>query len=336
MRDQPGAFPIFLGLNVERRERSPKKTDWESLDLTGSKSPYLAVMRLTGMEAAQDSRDLDRPPGQGAGDASSSFGARSLSGRMFAPSSREDSRRSESPGPARLCPIRFLDVTIEPAKTYEYRVQVRMANPNCGKKTRVEKESLAEPKELLGPWTRVPGTATMAPDMLYYAVDAKRLDPKFPGRAPERDEVALQVHRWFGMYEFTRGTKTDYFGVGACVIAERVLARRGEFIGVKQEIKLPVWDPVRGRHIVAGNPLAGGVEVNLTPNGKLEGAPLLVDFQGGKVTYHGIEGEAPVEVVMLSPDGKLMARNSQADTADPERQQREADWKKWLRDGTLP
>ena len=172
--------------------------------------------------------ELDRPPGQGAGDASSSF-ARTVAIQnvrsLFFAKTAADPKARALPD---YCPIRFLDVTIEPAKTYEYRVQVRMANPNYGKKTRVEKESLAEPKELLGPWTRVPGTATMAPDMLYYAVDAKRLDPKFPGRAPERDEVALQVHRWFGMYEFTRGTKTDYFGVGACVIAERVLARRGE------------------------------------------------------------------------------------------------------------
>ena len=36
------------------------------------------------------------------------------------------------------CLLRFPDFTVAPGQTYEYRVRVRMANPNYGKKARGE------------------------------------------------------------------------------------------------------------------------------------------------------------------------------------------------------
>jgi len=335
LRDEPGAFPRFAGVSVERREMSPKKTDWAPLDLSSRDSPYLALVNLTQKEFQLEPAGWK--PAQVSG---LTMPLPVLARGRYPECTLPLLTKTLADPKARALPdyglLRFLDVTVAAGHAYEYRVQVRLVNPNFGKKARVEQESLAEPKELLGAWTRVPGTVALGPDLLYYAVDAKRFDLRFPGPAADREEVAFQVHGWMAHYELTRGTKTDFYPVGAWVVAERMLVRRGEHVGGKQKIKLPFWAPEQSRYIVAGMPRAGGVDVDFSPGGKVEKAPLLIDFEGGKEADNGVEAEAPVEVLMLSADGRLFARNSQADVADPVREQRLADWKKWLRDGTLP
>jgi hypothetical protein len=334
LRDEPGAFPRVTGLDVQRRELSPKQTGWQALDFDGANSPYRNLFAVTQSESEPEPAQfkpvylsgLTMPlPVLACGrypDCTLPLLTKTLA----------DAKARSLPD---YCLLRFPDVTVEPGRTYEYRVRVRMANPNQGKKTKVEETSLAEPKELLGPWAEVPGVVALDPDLAYYAVDEKLTDKKLPGRAPGEEEVAFQVHRWIGHHQTLRGAVTPVFPVGTWVIADRILVARGEYVGDQQAVKLPIWDPIMRRHIPAENPAGGGETVDFSPDPK-ESAPLLVDFDRGKVAFKGREAAAPLEVLLLSADGKLLARNGEADAADPVRRWRCAEWKKWLNDDAAP
>jgi hypothetical protein len=332
LRDEPGAFPRVLGLNVERRETAPDKTDWQALYFDSAESEYLDVLARARQELEPEPKGWKPAQVRGL-----TMPLPVLARGRYPQCSLPLLAKMLVDPKARALPdyglLRFLDVTVEPGHSYQYRVRVRMANPNHGKKTKVEKESFAEPEELLGPWTRVPGTVVLGPDFLYYAVDMKRLDPRFPGRAAGRNEVAFQVHLWIGNYKLFRGARAELWAVGSWVVAERILVPRGDRVGGRQSIRLPVWLAEEKRYSVRG---PRDDIVRFGPNSKLARAPLLLDFEGGNLTYKGMEAVTPVEVLLLSADGKLRVRNSQVDAADPVRKQRHADWQKWLRDGNLP
>ena len=79
--------------------------------------------------------------------------------------------------------MRFLDVTVQPGKTYEYRVKIKIANPTYGKDDlSVSKEAASEPV-LVAPESKevtqrvgeeeVPLRVTVADELMYYAVDEK-------------------------------------------------------------------------------------------------------------------------------------------------------------------
>jgi hypothetical protein len=61
---------------------------------------------------------------------------------------------------------------------------------------------------------------------------------------------------------------------------------------------------------------------------------LLVDFEGGSGTYVAnrkqVNDQAEVDVLLMTDEGKLIVRRSQADLANPERQKREEAWRKWI------
>lgn len=333
LRDEAGAFPSFRGFRVERRQVSPKKTDWKPLDLESAESPFVGVIARTMKEIEPEPEEVKavKVPGLALPLPVLAHGRYPECQLPLLRKTRADPRARVLPD---YCLLRFLDFDVELGRSYEYRLRVRMANPNYGKKSRVEKESFAEPKELLGPWARVPGTVALDPDIRYYAVDAKALDPKYPGPAAGRDEVALQVQRWMAMYEL--GGRT-FFPVGCWVVAERVLVSRGARVGIRRQlIRLPVWVPEEGRYVEAGRPGAGGVIIDFSPNNTPNQAPLLLDFEGGKRSYRGVAAESPTEVLLLSPDGRLLGLNGRRDAADPARKARHEDWKEWLNSGKPP
>jgi hypothetical protein len=337
LRDEPGAFPSFNGLHVERREVGPKTTDWEPLDLESPKSAFVLVLESTLKETAPEQAGL-----KAAQVAGLTLPLPVLEHGTYPECKLPLLRKTIADPQARVLPdyclLRFPDFSIEPGKSYEYRVRVRMANPNFGKKARVEKEAFAEPKELLGPWARVPGKVALDPEQHYYVVDAKALDPKFPGRAAGPDEVALQIHRWVAVAEVTPPGPEDirFYPVGCWLVAERFLVSRGAHVGGRHSIRLPVWSPDQRQYIEEERGGAAGVPVDFSPNKRLDEAPLLVDFEGGKRSYRGMQVEAPVEVLMLSHDGKLLGHDSGRDVADPVRREREGRWHEWLKTGKPP
>jgi len=61
----------------------------------------------------------------------------------------------------------------------------------------------------------------------------------------------------------------------------------------------------------------------------------LVDFEGGKHTYqvgaNKISDESPIEVLVLTKDGKLRVHDSKTDTEKEERSKRVEEWKTTLK-----
>jgi hypothetical protein len=276
--------------------------------------------------------------------------------------------------PPAYCVMRFLDVTIQPGQSYEYRLKVRMQNPNWNKpENEVANHELTKEKLLVAPeWTYVTGPdhkplrVTVPSDLAYYAVDQQAIDnaPQ-PGAKVTRNykgmnanvthdssrQVVVQIHRWKDFYEHTAGTKTNTFPIGDWVVGERMFALRGEFLGVKpQPTHVPIWSPEQSALMLAGKPPTRSRDLRATADDfrflEPKRAPLVVDFEGGTATYRrgaapaarnddgtpvegakatpGVDIKAPaaVEIVLLTPDGRLVARNGGRDEQDSEREER--------------
>jgi hypothetical protein len=245
-----------------------------------------------------------------------------------------------SPVPA-YCLLRVIDVTVEPGKRYRYRLQVRMANPNLGHKD-VASPDYARDKELTSAtWFEVPQTVVVPPEIQYYAVDQLLLEKEYEGPNARENvysdrQTVLQVHRWL---DHVPCGKRDHLTVGEWSIAERLVVYRGEYVGRKQKVELPCWIPEQQRFRLAVTPAAEprldgsrptGVEVSFAYEPT---DTLLVDFEGGETFYRRAGGVEPVhdfattEVLLLSPGGKLLARDSVTDARDPERNGRLEAWR---------
>jgi hypothetical protein len=241
--------------------------------------------------------------------------------------------------------IRFVDADVKPGFTYQYAIQVRLLNPNFGKKSEVAFDALAEQKELLSAtWTLTP-EVTVARDFHFYAVDQQPLFTKatersgidrFPagGNMPH-EKVPVQIHRWVD--EVTG--KAMHLTVADWVIGERFLMARGEQIGRSAaEVDLPRWvteiqsfilGDLRPATAKSGAKVVKtAVPVDFTTSSP----PVIVDFSGGKGHYpvdtfdyakgtankeFVFDEESATELLVMTPEGKLVLRNSREDS-DPE------------------
>jgi hypothetical protein len=260
------------------------------------------------------------------------------------------------------CLIRFIDVTIEPGQIYEYQVKIRMANPNYGRDDRAVSRDITTEKEIVSDeWTPVtvrsrsgrpaPLRLAVKDELLYYAVD-ERGDPRTPVTGPpaNQERAAVQVHRWLDEVQVGKD-RESVVPVGDWSVLERLLVHRGEYVGRVEELEVPVWDSAQdgfsfaihpddvvakrtGRRTIrhkgipvdfASDPLAA--ERDRSP------ASVLVDFEGGKRAIPGeakATEEVPVEMLVLTPDGKLLVHTSTADTNDGDRRRRYLTWKERL------
>jgi hypothetical protein len=253
--------------------------------------------------------------------------------------------------PPDKCLFRFLDVTVQPGKTYEYRVKIKMVNPTYGKdELAVSKEAAADPILVAQEWKDVTQRVgedetllcvTVADELLYYAVDEK-LDQRVSPANSER--AAVQIHRWLEDVRVNASDKSSVVPVGEWSILERLLVHRGEYIGRQEEVDVPVWRTTRDTWALAGHgdqpssrteqllpAKKHGVVVDFAMDPVKQNASILVDFEGGRETTLSegkpVTDESPVEMLVLDASGKLIVHNSLTDTAEPARQQRYADWK---------
>jgi len=238
------------------------------------------------------------------------------------------------------CLVRVIDVTVQPGHTYEYRLQIRMANPNYSRKD-VSSPTYAQDRELLSDWTAMPIQVTVDPELHYYAVDMANFDAKYDGPYARGDfkkdkVVMLQAHKWLDSI-ITPLDKKPVF-IGEWGIAERFPVYRGEYIGRTERVQVPYWRYTEEKFILAVDPRIKrgrpGIEVNFG-FGRSDRTPpeaILVDFTPSRANYdrvvkrtedkvetRRITEDAAVEVLMLSPDGKLLARNGAEDVFDEER-----------------
>ncbi len=246
-----------------------------------------------------------------------------------------------------VCLIRVFDTTIEPGKTYEYRIRVRMASLNSGRQN-VGTTGDAESKELTAAeWYVLPQRVAVPTDLNFYAVDQAALDAKtvgseanprkyaFPIVPVRANQTTLQIQKWLDYMKMNRVE----LPVGDWMIAERVVATRGEPIG-RQRVEVPYWRKAQDRFTMATDrppPKAleqkhsNSVEAPFESDGK---ETILVDFRGGEVSSKrmpAMADAAPVEVLLCTADGKLLARNSAVDAADPDRVHRLEAVRAWIR-----
>jgi hypothetical protein len=246
--------------------------------------------------------------------------------------------------PPEYCLLRFIDVMALPGKTYQYRVRIKVANPNYNyaDPKKLMNDSVAVGKVLLSSWIELPDTVTVPPDFNAYCVDQREIDPNDPMAGPKtlksKDQAVVQLQTW--LEQLAPGSGTPY-PVGDWAIAPRVLVNRGEYLGGALSVKLPVWDAVEDDYILAKNP---GVKNSKTMSVEFstpDASPLLVHLDGGKALYvrevqkedakkpevtRVEDKEAATEMLLLTADGKLIVKNS---TVDKKNKQRADNYKQW-------
>ena len=247
--------------------------------------------------------------------------------------------------------VSFIDPDVVPGETYRYSIQVRIANPNY-KYPKIDDLAYAaltsQPELILGnshpKWENTP-TITIPHEYSLYAADQQMID-EGAGQMPKkgqatvdpktRDMTAFQIHLWAKRErDFTKGQDHD---IGDVVIAERILVRRGDQIGVGAYVKIASWNRVKNSLDIPSynelfpkdkknpakiygaflnmQPTVAGIEEGVRKEVKLP-PPVLVDFFGGKRTKPGsnvVEEETAVESLIMTPDGQLFVRNSRIDT----------------------
>lgn len=255
--------------------------------------------------------------------------------------------------------IRFFDPDVEPGYTYEYRIRVKMRNPNFGDDKGVQRKEDAKQEILTGSWWQVPGQITVPDDSFMYAYDtgeyvrkaedlAREVGKSFVNlqtmrRLLESVDVhegrraVVQVQQWVPQ---VRASGSNFEPVGTWIVAEMPVAP-GEYIGRRQLIKLPLWSSSAGAYAL--RELAGGVRVaglrgeSNQPKGwpvSFRTGTLLLDFDGGQVkTQAGnreLKDESATELLVMDPDGKLKVMSSAADMADQERIKHDKTWIEWI------
>jgi hypothetical protein len=234
--------------------------------------------------------------------------------------------------------VRFIDVNVEPGLAYEYRIKVKMANPNYHQKKNLAYAGLAEKKEIeASEWTLVP-KVEVPQDIYYYVMDEK----------PDREQATVQIHRWvdYLLKDPQKGNTST--PLGDWTIAEKLPVRRGEYMGRLLGTKVPVWNIEKEDYELAVNPKNRNdqkiqVDYTVRTSRALDPA-LLVDYQGGKDFQDRLETRTadnkprstlavdtvPVQMLILTPEGRLVVRNYQDDNSNEERVARHKAWKDWI------
>ncbi len=259
--------------------------------------------------------------------------------------------------------LRFVDSDVKPGRTYEYRVRLRMWNPNYGQKGAVSNPLFAgeDYKMLYSKWLYLPTPITVPAESFLYAYDTKTYREQtaaaFEGQKEllarmqvKDNQAVVQMATWTEQVRTDGGKREP---VGAWVVTE-IPVGRGEYVGRKQYVKLPLWSSETQQYLlreVTDKVLTGpkGKELQ-QPKGWLvdfSTKSVLVDFEGGKVKSkfavgfddkgnlvtktRQFEEEAATELLIVRPDGKLVVRSSQTDEGDPNRKEVSSKWSEWLK-----
>jgi hypothetical protein len=255
------------------------------------------------------------------------------------------------------CLIRVIDVDIHPGQYYQYRIKVRMANPNFGMKNVAVADEAKRSEPLESEWFEIhpknddkPQVVAAPPEYHLYVMDQEEIDraerKKYTGQnvgVPKNRLIAFQIHKWL-----ERTNTYPRLPIGEWSVAERALAYRGEYIGRKEVVEVPYWRCTQERFVLAVSPTTPkqkGIEVDFgvpaTENRPVEDYPILVDFGGGPLTYSRVTGRnevvrvaemADVETLIYSPDGKLLSYASWNARSDRERINRLDSWRERIKE----
>jgi hypothetical protein len=292
---------------------------------------------------------------------------------IFGPGFDRGKKGSDTPstptGPTTIEPpdyiyVRAYDADVKDGLIHEYRMRVKLKNPNYGKGDAVSKKSDADLEELPPMeehWYVFPQKVSVPRGGYHFVVD-----PTPPGKAAyplppvKEGQAVIQFQRWYEYLDINERLREP---VGDWVQSE-LIATRGQYVGGKP---IPGMTPSQAANFLAFSPLPFWSSVEnaftlreiageKTPKGKeprrgvlLEPlrpkALLAVEVSGGKVnprippnpgqaTNRSVrtEDEAATEVLFMYPDGTLELRTSAKDKADADRKEREEKFKKWVKE----
>lgn len=241
--------------------------------------------------------------------------------------------------------IRFLDVDIRPGFTYQYRIRVKMKNPNYNKKTEVARPDDALKEILTGPWVAIGNKVEVPLDHNIYAADPiaysekvqkEYKDVKIRNLLDNRngEQPVVQFQMWTERVPIENGKSEP---AGYWVVAE-VPVNRGEYIGHRQLVSLPMWSSEKEKFILQELPKYKVPGAKDQPKGLLvdfSTQSLVVDYEGGKVKTklndRTIEDEAELEIMVLNPDGSVSVKKSGDERKETDdRAKREKAWYDWL------
>jgi hypothetical protein len=246
--------------------------------------------------------------------------------------------------------LRLIDVDVQPGLTYQYRIRLRMLNPNHGEKmlSLVSNPAYTKEKELYSPWTQVRDSITIPTEAFVYAADPaayrKKIEEEYKEQK-DRDlkerlqvkdnQVVVEMHTWM---EEVRISSNQREPIGSWVVAD-IPVGRGEFIGRKHYVKLPLWSSVTTQYVLREIAEKISAKKDATPpKGWLVDfttQSVLVDFEGGRVKTRlpgrDVNEDAGTEMLILRADGKLEVKKSLADEGDVERQKIVGEWEGWIK-----
>ena len=166
------------------------------------------------------------------------------------------------------------------------------------------------------------------------------------------NQAVVQMATWMEQVRTDAGSKRE--PVGAWVVTE-IPVGRGDYIGRRQYVKLPVWSSEAQEYLLRETPdkvVTGprGAKTVQQPKGWMvdfSTRSILADFEGGKVKNkfnvgfddkgnlvtktRPVEEESATELLILRPDGKLTVRSSLEDEGDPNRKEVSSRWSDWLK-----
>jgi hypothetical protein len=231
--------------------------------------------------------------------------------------------------------LRFIDVTVEPGRTYEYRYKIKVKNPNFERTNEVAYKKLATDKFVTSQWFEVGKRITIPNDFQYYAVDMKEVDRKQWERypAPTKDQVAIQLQRWVDQFNPSEGRGGKDYPVGDWAV-QQVNFSRGEYVGGKYYTQMAIWDFYEEEFVIASRANSRNQRTVMMPFTESDTeCPILVSFEGGTASFSKPEERRPVEdtgipreVLFLSPEGKLIVHNSVDDRDNKDRDEHLKAW----------
>jgi hypothetical protein len=274
------------------------------------------------------------------------------------------------------CLVRFFDPTVVPGRSYEYKIQIRMANPNHEQPERAAFKQLTEDPEIISPeadvaWkvgdadepeekdakdaksakgVKKASKITVTDELLWYAVDPSDKPPAGAKAPPmtDQEKAVVQIHRWLDEQR-TKPNQPASVPVGDWSVLERLVIHRGEYIGKVVEVEVPFFDSSLDKYAFAVHPdeqverkkgraartiKHKGVPVDFATDPVRNGRALMVDYEGGERSYQSgtktVKETGPVEMLVLSADGKLIVHNSRDDTDNKDRKERVDAWRTWL------
>ncbi len=253
--------------------------------------------------------------------------------------------------------LRFLDPTVQPGTSYQYKIRVRMKNPNYKKPQLVGAANDAEKEFLEGPWVEILQPVSVPAESYVYAQNAdtyldtaNTLLTTYSKTTPlkkvlEVEEVqtgrraVVQVQRFMPAIRIEGGgNRTE--PVGTWVVAD-VPVGPGEFIGKRQLVELPLWNAGQSNYTLrelSSSVKIPGVPAAQQPKGwpvNFRTPAVLVDFAGGntkaRVGDREVTDTADTELLILQPDGQLTVKDSGTDVPDRTRTDRATVWTDWLK-----